>query len=150
MKETIGKIAQDLQAKDIIPINPIEQMQEQLTDWDKNIHEAVERGKKDFVSDFFVVVATKREKLLPNVFRNYFMNTLSCPTPNYDQTLYQYTYEGDEIKLLWTIPGREICYFIKDNILSLPKEQNELIQFVLDFSDGTLMKKAKLLNKEPL
>ena len=150
MKETIGKIAQDLQAKDIIPVNPVEQMQESLTDWDKNIHEAVERGKKDFVSDFFVVVATKREKLLANVFRNYFMNTIACPTPNYDQTVYHYHNEGDHLEFIWTIPGRYICHFIKENALLLPKEQKELIQFVLDFSDGTLMKKAKLLNKEPL
>jgi hypothetical protein len=151
MKETVGKVAQDLINKDIIPVNPVEQMQESLTDWDKNIHTAVERGKEMFpLRDFFIVVLTKREKLLPNVLRNLFFPTVFCPTPNYDQTVYHYHNKDDELEFIWTIPGRDICHFIKDNVLSLPKEQHELIKFVLDFADGTLMKKAKQLNKEPL
>ena len=38
--------------------------------------------------NFFVCVLTKSEKLLHNVFRNYFVARLSCPTPNYDPTVY--------------------------------------------------------------
>jgi len=146
-RETVGKVAQDLIIKDE-KVTPTEQMMESLSDYDKNIYEAIDRGKKDFAGDFFVVVLTKREKLLPNVLRNYFTVRLSCPTPNYDQTVYQYIHKNDALEFLWTIPDRYICNFIKEHCMELPPEQKQLIQFVLDFADGTLMQKAMVLNKE--
>ena len=42
-----------------------------------NLLECVTSGRKKFNSDFFVVVLTKNERLLPNVFRNYFFSCIS-------------------------------------------------------------------------
>jgi len=125
-----------------------EQMLMQLSEYDRNLYECVERCKKDYSGDFFVVVLTKKEKLLQNVIRNFFYGRLSCPTPDYDQTVYRYVREEDVIEFIWVIPSRQTCFWLKDNVLSILPEERELLNFVLQFADGTLYKLAKKLNKE--
>ena len=125
-----------------------EQMLMQLSEYDRNLYECVERCKKDYSGDFFVVVLTKKEKLLENVIRNFFYGRLSCPTPDYDQTVYRYVREEDVIEFIWVIPSRQTCFWLKDNVLSILPEERELLNFVLQFADGTLYKLAKKLNKE--
>jgi hypothetical protein len=83
-RETVGKVSSDLIIKAPDTRSPVEQMQENLTDYEANIWECVERCKKDFKGDFYIVVITKNEKLLPNVSRNFFYGRLSGPTPDSD------------------------------------------------------------------
>ena len=62
-KETVGKIAVDLMAKPENQHTVIDQMRENLTDYDNNIFLCVQRYKKIFPGDFYVVVETKKERL---------------------------------------------------------------------------------------
>lgn len=149
-KDTVGKLSWDLLVKDTQPVDfsPEEQMREQLEDWDKNIYYTVEEGKKVYQGDFFIVVETKKEPKMHNVLRNYFFFRQTCPTPTYDNTVYKYNYDDDNIEFLWVLPSKPIYQMIKDNFLKLTPDHKELIQFVLDDSDGTLLKICKKLNGE--
>ena len=87
-RPTVGRVATDLMKKQPDTLSPIEQMRENLTDYEKNVYECIATHRKVFPGVFYIVVLTKRERLLNNVIRNYFLARLSCPTPDYDQTVY--------------------------------------------------------------
>ncbi len=147
-KETVGKIALDLMKKTPDTRSVIELEREMHTDYEKNVYEAVETGKKMFDGDFFVVVLTKREKLLQNIMRHYFLPRQSCPTPDYDQAVYHYHRLDDKIEFLWVVPSKEAClmYLVQRNEV-VPQEY-PLLSYVLGFADGTLNALAKKLSGE--
>jgi len=70
-KKTVGKIALDLQKSQADNRDPVAEREALLGDYEKNFHEAFERGKKQFGGDFYIIVMTKIERLLTNVVRNY-------------------------------------------------------------------------------
>jgi len=150
-RETVGKASRDLLVKqDGYTPTANEATEGMLSEYDKNIHECIERHKKTFKADFYVVVVTKKERLMKNVLRNYFFGRLSCPTPDYDQTVYKYCIKESSIEFLWTIPDKNTSLFMLKNRLSLPPDQYELLNYVLKFEDRTLFKLAKKLNGEKL
>lgn len=151
-KDTVGAIAANLAGKheSTIDHSVHEQMQAMLVEWDKNMFESVEKGKQSFHSDFFIVVETKKEPLMKNVLRNYFIVRQSCPTPMYDNTVYRYHRNDEHIELLWVLPSKDTCYMMKSRALEIPLEERELLQFVLDDADGTLLQKSLIINKEIL
>jgi hypothetical protein len=148
-RDTVGKLSAELLQQDVHGDHSVgEQMHEQLGDYEKNILDCIDRGKTDFPGDFYIVVITKREKLMPNVLRHYFFPRISCPTPDYDQVLYKYYHSDDRIELVWVVPDKYACADLKANAINLDPQLTDLLQFVLDFSDGTLDKKARALNGE--
>jgi hypothetical protein len=147
-RETIGKISSELLAKQPDSLSPIEIERTLHQDYEKNIFECIDRGKKDFYGDFFVVVITKQEPLMQNVLRHYFICRLSCPSPDYDQTVYKYTRATEIIEFIWVIPSRETCFTLKENSTQVVPAEYGLLEFVLKFADGTLYKLAKSLNGE--
>lgn len=149
-KKTVGKIASDLAQKTPATRDPIELQREMQRDYMQHLFDAATRGKKDFPKqDFFIVVETKRERLLENVIRNFFYNRLSCPTPNYDQTVFLFKHESEDIIYIWTIPDRESAHMLLENKEQVPQEHAQLLQFVIDFDNGKLFQLAKKLNNEP-
>jgi hypothetical protein len=148
-KETVGKLARDLLLKqDNKGPTPTEQMREQLVEFEKNVELCLETHKKVFDGDFYVVVLTKKEKLMQNVIRNYFYGRLSCPTPNYDQVVYHYSRPDDALSLLWVIPDRKTAKYFRDYSSEVNPSQFELLSYVLKFADGTLFRLSKKLNGE--
>jgi hypothetical protein len=148
-QETVGKLSTDLLQK--ISENSHsadEQMREQLSDWDKNMFECIERGRNKYSKDFYVEVNTKKERLMPNVLRNYFMDKLACPTPTYDQTVYKFHFSTDTLQFLWVIPAQDVCKHLFDNVGEIPESEHDLLRFVFQFYDGTLLRTAKKLNGE--
>ena len=147
-RETVGKVAADL-LKNPEEVTAIDQTSESLTDFEKNVILAVERGQKEYpAKDFFVVVIMRRYRLLENVVRNDYFYRLTCPSPDYDQVVYKYHSFSDSLEFLWVIPAKDACLYLKEHALEVPKEEKQLLQYVLDFSDGTLYTKAKALNGE--
>ena len=128
--------------------SPIELEREMHTDYEANLMSCIESGKQMYGKNFYAVVITKRERLMPNVFRNYFFTRTSCPTPDWDQTVYRYDYSCEQIQFLWVIPSKDTCEHMKLNALQVAPEERGLLRFVMDFSDGTLFKLAKQLNQE--
>ena len=80
-RPTVGELSSDLLTKESPTRSPYELEQEMHRDYEKHIYDAIAQGKKDYNGDFFIVVMTKRERLLTNVIRNYFVARQSCPTP---------------------------------------------------------------------
>lgn len=147
-RETVGKVSSDLIVKPVEAENSYEQMTEQLSDWDKNIYECVNRCKVDYPGDFYVVVITKKEKLMQNVIRNYFFGTNSCPTPTWDQTVFAYNRSDDSIDFLWTVPDKSTCFVFSNYKTLVRPEEHQLLKYVLDFEDGTLLQIARTRNGE--
>ncbi len=148
IKETVGKISSDLIVKPLETTSPIEQMREQLSEYDKNIMECIDRNKKDLIGDFYVVVLTKRERLMQNVLRNYFYARISCPTPDWDQAVYKYNRNSDDIVFMWVIPSKQACEEMTMNKHLIDPSEYRLLEYVLAFNDGTLLRIAKQLNGE--
>jgi hypothetical protein len=149
-RETVGKISTELLSKAPNSTDPIEIERELHKDYVKNILECVESNKNQFDGDFFVIVLTKKEPLMQNVLRHYYFSRHSCPTPDYDQTVYQYHREKEDIEFLWVIPSKEACLTFMEQASSIAPEEWGLLHYVLKFADGTLFKLAKQLNNEKL
>jgi len=148
-KDTVGKVSIELIEKSVGDSHTAnDQMREQLVDYEGNMAECLQRCKGDYVGDFFIVVLTKKEKLLKNVIRNYFTGRQTCPTPNYDQAVYRYNSLEDSVEFLWVVPARDVCIYMISNALTVPEEERELLGFVMDFADETLLRLAKKLNGE--
>jgi len=145
LKETVG--ASSLRLSGMAPqASAIEQMRENLTDYDINIHKCIKKHRSIFQSDFYVVVITKKEKIMKNVLRGYFTARLSCPTPDYDQAVYKYIRKGDQLDFLWVIPARDVSIYMSENITRVPPSKYALLDYVLKFKSGELYKQAIKLN----
>jgi len=147
-RDTVGKISTELLLKQPETTSPIEQTNEQLTDYEKNLFECIDKGLKEYYGDFFVVVLTKKERLMQNVIRNYFFCRKTCPSPEYDQVVYHYHRDADEAEFLWVVPSKDTCILFKDNMLQIAPEEQALLRFILDFYDETLLQWSKKLNGE--
>src|SRR5277367_4053780 len=121
-RKTVGSISNELIVKTPDTFSPIEQMRESLTDYDKNIYECMTNALVQIPSDFYIVVITKKEPLMPNVIRNYFGSRISCPTPDYDQTVYKYVRKDEEIKFMWVIPSKHTCINMINHKTEVPPE----------------------------
>lgn len=150
-RDTVGKIATDLLLDKADTLDPIAIEREAHKDYAANIYECVKNGIKVYDgAGFYVVVETKKERLLENVLRNFFFHRMSCPTPNYDQTVYYYSHANDHINFLWVVPSQETCEIFKHNVSKIIPDEYDLLKYVLDFEDGTLLKLAKSLNREQI
>jgi len=119
--------------------------------YEEEVWEAVDRGRKDseIEGDFYILVLVKKERHMKNVMRQLFFYRQSCPTPQYDQTVYLYHRKDDEIEFLWTVPNNAACMFLPRMGSDLPDDQTLLVEMVDAFHTGKLDQKARFLNKEP-
>jgi hypothetical protein len=148
-KKTLGQHSIESATKETGTRNVMEIAGAILSDYDKNVMEALEAGRKKYTAmDFYIVVLSKRERLMDNVLRNLFFVRETCPTPNNEQAVYRYDYKNDLLDFVWIVPDDETCRtYIMNKHLVDPAEY-ELLQFILDFNDGTLFKLALALNGE--
>lgn len=163
--KTVGAIASELLQKTPDTLDPIEIQRATEKEYLDNLvwcidhalkqvdcsdmpdhHGCKDRSAMD--GDFYVVALIKKERLLENVLRNYFIPTKACPTPHFDQTVYQYNHTQGEVKLLWVIPDEDLCIEMSANRQHVLPEERELLDFVLKFFDGTLYNLMKKLNGE--
>jgi len=147
-KKTVGQASLDLLNKDPDTQDPIELQRAIDHDYEEQIVICAERGKKLYEGDFYIVVGIKRERLLKNVIRRQIFHRSTCPTPQNDQTVYKYHKNGDRIEFLWVIPSLDTCMTFVNDAHNVAPEEWDLLKFVLEFEDGTLLKKAKKLNNE--
>lgn len=115
-----------------------------------NLYECLMRGKELFKEDFFIELQTVRDTLVVGRIKKKWIPKFTCPTPNYDQTVFHYKKKEDELYVVWVLPDRNSSFEILANAHLVGPEMKELTQYVLDFSDGSLFKKCKMLNKEDI
>lgn len=120
-----------------------------LSEWDQNILEVVQKTRQIIPTrHFYICVTTKREILLKNTIRNYFETKYDCPTPQFEQVVYKVHKNTTDLSLLWVIPNKEACIYLKHNALQVAPEEKEILQWVLDFSIGKLDQLAQKENGE--
>lgn len=145
---TIGEEALKLQEKTDEKTNPIEMQREMHKSFEEEFTVCFERGKKTFEGDFFITVLFKKERHLQNIVRQYFIPRASCPTPDFDQSVWHYHKKSDELEFLWTIPDSNTCSMLMLNSSSLPLEYLPMLQYVEEYACGKLDILARNLNKE--
>lgn len=165
--QTVGKIASDLLLKTPDSNDPIEIQRATEEEYLHNLQWCVKHALKKvdcnsiaghdeckkrtaFEGDFYVAALLKKEKLLQNVLRNYFVATKSCPTPTFDQTIYKYNAQKEAIEFLWVVPDQETALTLKENKQIVVPAERGLLQFVLDYYDGNLHRICKKLNGETM
>lgn len=120
-----------------------------LSEWDQNVLEVVQKSRQIIPSrHFYVCVTTKREFLAKNTIRNYFESKYDCPTPQYEQVVYKINKDSDQPFLMWVIPNKEACIYLKRNSVIVPPTERELLGYVMDFSCGKLDQVAQKENGE--
>ncbi len=148
-KVTIGKLAYDLMVKPQESHNPNEHGNAMLTTFDDDFYSCIKENSKKYTNNnFYIVVITKREPIMNVTLRNYFFARKTCPTPDYDQAVFYYNRSEQSIDFLWVIPDREVCIHLIINALHVAPAEKELLNFVIDYKEGTLSEIAKKRNKE--
>lgn len=151
-KKTVGEISVELSQKQPEKISVLEQQEGMQQDYIKNLEEVSRKAIAKYGPDktFFIEVITKKEPLMENVLRNYFIERTTCPTPNYDQSLFSYDPVKEQLVYIWTIPCRDACIYLLQNQTVIHKGEEQLLKNVLQFHSGALFKLCKELNKEHL
>jgi hypothetical protein len=147
-KITVGEQYLKVAYKEPESRDPIELQREIQKEYVENLTQTVLSFRKDNPRNFYIVQLTKRERLLENVLRNYFFCRYSCPTPEYDQSVFKYEHAIEAVEYLWTVPDKDTCEYLRDNALVVAPEEKELLMFVLSFYSGELLSLAKHLNGE--
>ena len=148
-RKSVGELSNELLEKTPDTLDPIELQQEiQGDSYEAQFLEAMDRAMGKYHRDFFIVTVNQRFRLFSNVCRTYFIDRISCPTPDFDQNVYRINKKSGEIEFLWSIPDKNTCLDMYNNPFEVPEEQLELRKFVFEFYDGTLLKRCKKLNNE--
>jgi len=132
----------------------LRQLREQVTkDYMENLEIAAMNGKKKYSDEgyhdpFYVVVLMRKERLMKKVIRSGFTFRKTCPTPNYDQTLYKFDPKTDDLSFLWVIPSPEDCSTLYKNRHLITLQKNAMLPYVIDFVEGRLYQMCKHLNGE--
>ena len=141
-KKTVGQMYVEAQKTEDAPMSLRELTDAMHQEYEAKLIETIENGKKQYPDEkyFFIEDITKQERLMMKVLRHIILPRMTCPTPNYDQTVYRYHVADDALEYIWTIPSPASCQMYRANALMVAPEERELLQFVLDFDDGTLEK----------
>ena len=106
------------------------------------------KGKKNYTGTFYVVVLTKRERLIEKTLRNYFYARQTCPTPSYEQAVYKFNSKDESLTFLWMVPSKKLCEDMLIQRHDLNMVNDPLLPFVIDYVTGRLYVKAVSLNDE--
>lgn len=148
--KNVGAHAYDLLQKEPETRDPIELQREMQkpSEWEEKLQGAVDSACKAYNGNFYIVILMKKERIILNSIRYYVVARQSCPTPQFDQMVYFYDRKVGDLRLVWVIPDQLTSIFMYQNALSVPTEQQELRDYVIDYFNGSLLQKALRLNKE--
>lgn len=147
-RNTVGYEAVRLFEKGEYVASPIDLREAGLRDYYQNLIDCALKHRKVFTGRFFIIVATKREPLLTNVIRNYFFARKTCPTPEYEQSVFRYDNIDEKIEYIWTVPDKETVHHLLLNAPFVVPAEQELLQMCKDFVSNKLLRKAKKYNQE--
>jgi hypothetical protein len=151
-RETFGKIYTDLQKNTDPTLMRVVDLADEMHPPSGKLQELIkkiEEGKLTFPNkNFFIAEETISYQLFARAFRSEYYVLNACPTPKYDQTVYQYLWRDEQIRYIWTIPSKDTCYYLRANADVVVPEERQLLSFVLGYFDGTLLAICNQLNGE--
>jgi hypothetical protein len=106
--------------------------------------------REKFEGDFYIINLHKAEKI--GALRCFFFPKKSCPTPTYNQIVYKYDHQSNQMPMLWCIPDKntvKMMYeaFIHDKS-SIPQEMYRLANHCIKFISGEYDSLAARENNE--
>lgn len=147
-KKTVGAHAVDRMQHAPETRDPIELQRETEKGYIDALKKCVIESRPKYPGNFYVTVISKNEKLLYNVIRCYFFDRATCPTPDYDQTVFVFEKDKETIEHLWTVPDKESCLvYLREREKVVPEEY-PILNNILRFKSGDLFKLCKKLNNE--
>jgi hypothetical protein len=147
-RDTVGKIITDLQKKAPESFNVVELERGMQENYMKELLDCVDQSCSLYEKEFYIVVLTKMERLSEKLLRNYFFARKSCPTPDYDQSVYKYNKESGKLDYLWTIPSKDACEHLAMHATEVVQSERMLLGFVMSFLNGKLLEYSKKINGE--
>lgn len=163
-QKTVGSHVLDLSSKTPDSLDPIEIQRATEQEYIKELIWCIKHAQKKsscrdecdkecanrtaLDGDFFIECLTKKEKILENTLRNYFIPRKSCPTPHFDQTVYRYDKNKDDVEFLWVVPDKDTCETFHQNKNKIVPAEQDLLRNVLAYYDGTLFRMMKQFNGE--
>ena len=133
-KETVGAASQRL----LRAHNPDQTVIDTQREIDKGyfdeILKVVDRDPaKGWTEPYYIVVLTKKERIMENVLRRYFFARRSLPGPTFDQTVWRYYPAKGDLEFLWVLPDKETAAWMQWFPQDVPAGHEALIGFVNDF-----------------
>lgn len=147
-RETAGKIYSDLKAKHQDKAEVPEFTRAIGDDFMPKLVELTKINKSRNDRDFYIEVCFRMNSVMTDVPEYYMVSRHTCPTPFPDRAVFHYDRRKDDLVFLWHVPSLQECDYYINNLLSLRPDEREAAQHVLDYRDGTLLRKAKKLNGE--
>lgn len=147
----VGKAVLDIISTDQPSYTVEDILSEYGKDYCLEFEKTIEENKKKYKSPFYIFVLTKKEFYASNVVRNWFIARQTPPYgsqmmtdyPNHTKTLYIVDADKGELRVLWSIPGKEEC----KSILKEPQiYSQELVSWILDCYSGGLDKESYSVN----
>ena len=89
---------------------------------------------------YYIVIHQKKEKLLENVIRRYFIGRQSLPTPQWDQTVWRFNPKNGNLEFVWTLPDENTAKWLAANPKEIHEDMHELLAFTTDFLTQRLYK----------
>lgn len=128
--------------------DPVEQNEVRKADRIRALNEALEDGIKKYNGDFYVACLRRKEPLMQEIIRSYWVTRESCPSPNFDQDVIKFDRTSMKFELLWSIPDQHTCQHLIDNRLLLDEEDKKLFTYIDDYANGRLHILSMRLNRE--
>ncbi|MFB5619511.1 MAG: hypothetical protein ACE5RC_00060 [Nitrosopumilus sp.] len=137
--ETVGAASQRLLSKADTKQGIIDTQKEMQKRFLEEISICTQRKEyEDWKDPWYVIVLSRRERTMINVIRNQFFGRKSLPRPEFDQNVFKYYPLTGNLEYIWTIPDRDTTYWLATNPETAPTEQKQLVNFCVEFINGTL------------
>lgn len=138
-KKTVGASARELLLKPDLKQGIVDTQREVDKEYFQEIEKCVKsKPHRAWTKPWYVIVLHKKERLLENIVRRYFLGRQSLPTPQFDQTVWRYYPMTGNLEFIWCLPDEQISQQIILDPLSYGSEYDHLKKFVLAFIGGTL------------
>lgn len=107
------------------------------------------KGREAFTGSFYIeMIPIDVPLMLNKAYRFKYIPKKACPTPNYDQYLFYYNDQSEQIEFIWSVPDRGTCYHLLENAHLVVAEEKQLLENVQAYSNGLLFQIMKERNKE--
>jgi hypothetical protein len=146
---TIGEIKKKQAAADVGDATIADVSEGMSKPYMNSLFSAVAEGKLKLPNqDFYVVMLTKVERLLTKNVHFYPIVRLTCPSTNYDQSVYFYDHKNETLEFLWTIPDKETIFRFKMYPETITEEEKPLIPYVKNYLSLHYDRLARIRNGE--
>jgi hypothetical protein len=127
------------QNKVMVPV--LEVANAQLQEYMPSLIKAVDRGCEEYPTTFYVKVLTEYVDPKDTELRQHrfsFYTQKLCPYPDYDQSVFRYNRDKEQVEFVWSIPDEETARHLIANREKVVDEEKELLNFVIAFGIGKL------------